>query len=157
MSTATPPKEWDQHAPSYDVRRREPLYMACIDAVVRELGVKPGDSVLDAACGTGLTIRQYLRPEVQVTALDFSRGMLERLPEGPRPVRGSITHLPLRGHAFAKVVCANALQHLGTVEDRARSVQELARVCRPGGRVVVSVHNLSVEKLRKGWKQEDAA
>src|SRR3954449_6597393 len=96
MSTVTPPAEWDQHAPTYDVRQREPLYMACIDAVVRELDVKPGDTVLDAACGTGLTIRRYLSPGIQVTALDISRGMLDRLPEGPRAVRGSVTYLPLR-------------------------------------------------------------
>src|SRR4051794_39731133 len=128
MSTVTPPAEWDQHAPTYDVRQREPTYMACIDAVVRELDVKPGDTVLDAACGTGLTIRQYLRPDVKVTAVDISRGMLDRLPQGPHAVRASIVHVPLRSGIYDKVVCANALQHLRAVEERQRSVQELARV-----------------------------
>src|SRR5205814_9237759 len=82
---------------------------------------------------------------------------LDRLPEGVQALRGSIAGLPLRDAAYTKVVCANALQHMRTLEDRVRTVRELARVCRPGGRVVVSVHNLSVDKLRKGWKQEESA
>jgi SAM-dependent methyltransferase len=58
---------------------------------------------------------------------------------------------------FDRVLCANALQHLPDLAERSAAVAELCRVVRPGGRVVVSVHNYSVPKQRAGWPKEGPA
>src|SRR5262249_15290554 len=49
------------------------------------------------------------------------------------------------------------LQHLPDPAGRRAAFAELGRVVRPGGRVVVSVHNYSVHKRRAGWPKESPA
>jgi hypothetical protein len=55
------------------------------------------------------------------------------------------------------VLCANALQHVPGAGLRRACVAELARVVRPGGRVVVTAHSWSLPKRRAGWPKEGPA
>jgi ubiquinone/menaquinone biosynthesis C-methylase UbiE/uncharacterized protein YbaR (Trm112 family) len=156
-------QQWDAHAPRYDEKRQHDLiYRASIDAAVQALNAEPGDAVLDAACGTGMTIKAYLRPGIRVVALDLSLESLRRLRaelDSPDVVflRGDLLTLPFAANSFTKVLCANAIQHLPQESHRRRCVQELARVARPGARVVVTAHNHSIPKVRKGWPKEGSA
>src|SRR5262245_58821357 len=73
-------RQWDAHAQRYDNgRQQDPTYMAGVETTVDALAACPGDNILDAGCGTGLTVRHYLRPEVRVTALDLSMESLRYL------------------------------------------------------------------------------
>lgn len=156
-------RQWDEHAPRYDEQRQHDLiYLASVDAAVQALAAEAGDMVLDAACGTGLTIKAYLRPGLRVVALDLSLESLRRLRaslDNPNVtyVRGDLQALPFAAGTFGKVLCANALQHLPDEAARRRCVAELARVARPGARVAVTAHNFSIPKRRKGWPKEGSA
>src|SRR5262245_23027836 len=160
---ASESRQWDEHAPRYDEKRQHDLiYQATIDAAVQALNAAPGDFVLDAACGTGMTIKAYLRPGLRVVALDLSLESLRRLRDGLNSpdvlyVRGDLQALPFAAGTFGKVLCANAIQHLPDDASRRRCVGELGRVTRRGGRVVVTAHNFSVPKRRKGWPKEGSA
>lgn len=150
---------WDHLAPSYDQREVDPVYMAAVSAVVRALSPKSGESILDAGCGTGIPLTRYLRPDLRVTALDFSQRSLEAmeaklLAKNVHFQQGDITELPFEDVSFDRSLCANTIQHLRTAELREKAVSELARVTRPGGIVVVSVHQWSIGKQRAGWKKE---
>jgi len=57
-------QQWDEQAPRYEEKRiTDPIYMAGIDAVVNNIGPDPKAFILDAACGTGLTIKNITDQE----------------------------------------------------------------------------------------------
>jgi SAM-dependent methyltransferase len=98
--------------------------------------------VLDVACGAGHAA-ELAAPHVrQVVGVDLTRALLdvgaERLRNaGVRNVllqEGNAAALPFVDDSFDLVFCRTALHHMADPE---RAVQEMARVCRPGGRVVV--------------------
>lgn len=56
-------------------------------------------------------------------------------------LKGAIEALPVENASFDVVLCAQVLEH---VDDPAQGVRELARVTRPGGRVLLSTHGTYV-------------
>lgn len=155
-------RQWDEHAAQYDESRvRDAVYVAGVDAAAHALAPRAGELVLDAGCGTGLSVRRYWYPEIQVVGLDLSLESLryQRRREHPpvELVRGDLTELPFPDATFDRVLCANALQHIPDENDRLRCVRELARVARPGARIIISAHNYSVSKQRAGYCKEGTA
>jgi SAM-dependent methyltransferase len=109
------------------------------------LGLRPGDGVLDVACGPGNFSRAFAGAVGEsglVVGLDASRTMLERAAEdtqrsGTRNlafVRGSATDLPFVDDSFDAVCCFAAL-HL--FDDPLAGLDEMARVITPGGRIAL--------------------
>lgn len=94
--------------------------------------------ILDAACGTGRHSRWLAELGHRVTGVDASPEMLDlarRNAPGVTFLRGDLTSLPLPDGAVTVAVCALALTHVPTLEP---AVRELARVVRPGGRLIVA-------------------
>jgi Methylase involved in ubiquinone/menaquinone biosynthesis len=153
-------RQWDAEAHIYDdCRRDDPIYSACVEAAVSALDAKPGDFILDAGCGTGMVLRHVLRPGIRAVAYDLSPESLRVCQQAMRGqavtfLTGDLSNLPFDPGYFGRVLCANTLQHVPTRELRIRCLAELARVVKPGGRVVVTTHNLSVAKKRMGWAKE---
>jgi ubiquinone/menaquinone biosynthesis C-methylase UbiE len=94
--------------------------------------------VLDAACGTGRHTVRLAELGHRVTGVDASAPMLA-LAAGKRRdvelVEGRIEALPFPSGNFDAAVCALLFDHLPRID---RAVGELARVVRPGGRVLIS-------------------
>jgi SAM-dependent methyltransferase len=112
----------------------------------------PASVVLDAACGTG-RYSQYLAGRGhRVIGVDRSGAMLEKAREklpGSEFREGDLEALPLEAGSVDAAVCALALVHLPEVD---RAIAELARVVRPGGRVIISdVHPFLV---LLGWQAQ---
>lgn len=133
-------REW---ARSYD-SARNPAF-ADLELIAELLHELPACDVLDAACGTGRHSRHLASRGHRVTGLDVSAEMLEHarreVPEATF-AQGSLTHLPFPPGSFDVTVCALALTHVADLE---AAIGELARVVRPGGRVVIAdVHPDSV-------------
>jgi SAM-dependent methyltransferase len=124
-------------AASYD-EVPNPLVMVEEPVVRRLLDDLPVGIALDAGCGTGRHAA-YLRGRGhRVIGVDASPEMLARARAklvGVDFHLGEITALPLAAASVDLVVCALALMHLA---DLGAAIGELARVVRPGGRVVVS-------------------
>jgi demethylmenaquinone methyltransferase/2-methoxy-6-polyprenyl-1,4-benzoquinol methylase len=110
----------------------------------RESGVGRGASVLDACCGTGdlaLELARTVGRIGQVTGLDFSAEMLQRAARKASRadaadvewVRGDATSMPFSDNSYAAATIAFGLRNL---PDPEAGLRELARVVRPGGRVV---------------------
>jgi ubiquinone/menaquinone biosynthesis C-methylase UbiE len=98
-----------------------------------------GTTALDAGAGTGAATRVLLSRGADVDAVDTSTSMLAELHRQTggrvRTVVGDVRDLPLADGRYDYAVAACVLNHLETPET---GVAELARVCRPGGRVVAT-------------------
>jgi demethylmenaquinone methyltransferase/2-methoxy-6-polyprenyl-1,4-benzoquinol methylase len=109
-----------------------------------EAAVGPGASVIDCCCGTGdlsLELARRVGPAGQVLGVDFSEQMLviarekagRGTPANVRFVAGDALDLPAGDDEFAAATVAFGVRNLADYE---QGFRELARVVRPGGRVV---------------------
>ena len=129
---------FDQAAAGWDAQlvRNE----AVIGQILDNAGIRPGVSVLDVACGTGVLIPDYLRRgAAQITAIDIAPEMVriarEKFPqENVRFVCGDAETAPL-GEGFDAIVIYNAFPHF---PDPERLVARLAALLAPGGRLTVA-------------------
>ncbi len=108
-------------------------------ATVALVGAEPGALVVDACCGTGDLALLFERSGARVVGIDFTAEMLahaERKSDGAALLfaNGDALRLPIR---TASADAATVAFGIRNVEDRTRGLAELARVVRPGGRVVV--------------------
>lgn len=107
------------------------------------LGLKSREKILDAGCGTGVFTVDLVAAGAEVVGLDISRPMLSFARKKTSgyaffPVQGDMQHLPFDDNFFDKVVSITALEFIA---DAKRAVDELSRVTRPGGCVVVATLN----------------
>lgn len=99
------------------------------------LGIGPGDRVLDLAAGTAVSTVELAASGAWCVAADFSVGMLSAGAGRPVPkVAGDATKLPFADGVFDAVTISFGLRN---VVDHVAGLREMARVTRPGGRLVV--------------------
>src|SRR3954465_15165526 len=99
--------------------------------------VGPGARALDVATGTGDLATTPARRGAEVVGSDFSEGMLERArakAPGLRWEHADALALPYGDDSFDAATVGFGARNFGDLE---RGLREMARVVRPGGRVVV--------------------
>ena len=108
-----------------------------------------GLTVLDAGCGSGRYLRELGDRGARVIGIDLSSAMLERARDTSRRVaRADIRALPFDAMTIDLVICGLALGDIGELE---LALTEIARVLRPGGRVIYSVVHPAGEAA--GWSR----
>ncbi|MGW0881529.1 class I SAM-dependent methyltransferase [Streptomyces sp. NPDC002671] len=121
--------DWDSRFPDDG-----PAYAAA----VADLGLRAGDRVLDAGCGTGRALpplRAAVGPSGVVVGADLTPAMLQAAARAGRDRDGQllladVAALPLRSGSLDAVFGAGLISHL---PQPAENLRELARVVRPGG------------------------
>lgn len=99
------------------------------------LNVKPGEKVLDLAAGTSVSTVELAKSGAWCVATDFSIGMLEAGSSRPVPkVAGDGMYLPFADNSFDAVTISFGLRN---ISDFRAGLREMARVTKPGGRLVV--------------------
>ncbi len=104
--------------------------------------VCPGAEVLSVGCGPGVILRSVanLDSSIRATGIDISRDRLQQARERNRDnsrlqfVCGDAQSMEFQSNSFDLVYCRMLLQYL---KEKERAVSEMARVCRPGGIVLL--------------------
>lgn len=96
---------------------------------------RPGERVLDLAAGTGVSTVELARSGAWCVATDFSQGMLRAgLSRKVPMVAGDALHLPYADEVFDAVTISFGLRNVVAYGE---GLAELARVTKPGGRLVI--------------------
>ena len=130
-------------APVYDLVYGVLLQPGRRTAMTR-LAPRPGERILEVGVGTAITARRY-PPGCRVVAIDVSEPMLRRV--AARLARQRLGHVGLCRMDAMRLAFDEATFDavyvpylLNVVPDPLRAAREIARVCRPGGRVVFLNH-----------------
>jgi SAM-dependent methyltransferase/uncharacterized protein YciI len=138
----TEPGPWNSVATGYDEEFFQQL-PAVIDKAIEVLGAPPESTVLDLATGPGTFAVPAARRFKKVVAIDFAEQMIRRL-RGHLESSGigNVETLVMDGHALmfedASFDAVASMFGWFLFGDRARSLSEIHRVLRPGGRVLVA-------------------
>lgn len=148
---------WDKAAAHYERFWKEPLAPA--QTLLMDLAaLRPGERVLDVACGTGLVTLNAARavgPEGEVIGTDLSDEMVTATREmAERESQPTITAermdaeaLDFPDDSFDVALCALGLMY---VPDPMEAVREMHRVVKPGGRCVIAVWG---QRNQCGWAE----
>lgn len=104
----------------------------------------PTGRILDVGCGTGTLAGRLAAAGYRVTGLDPSQGMLGVMAEAApavEAVRGDGGDLPFEDGTFDLAITVAALHHVADPAAVRATLVEMARVVRPGGRIIVWDHN----------------
>ena len=134
---------WNEIAKGYD-RTNTPTQMWVANEGLRRAGVRSGMKFLDVAAGSGALSIPAARLGAQVLATDQSPAMLEHLDARALKEGLTIETRVMDGHALE--LEDNAFDVAGSqfgvmlFPDMPRGIREMARVVKPGGRVLMNVY-----------------
>jgi ubiquinone/menaquinone biosynthesis C-methylase UbiE len=137
---------WDRAVTAYEAcwsAQLEPAHSLMLEMAA----LRPGERVLDVACGTGLVsfqIAAMVGSTGAVVGTDISGGMVETARRiaaergilNTRFERADAEQLPLADRSFDAALCGLGLMY---VPDPVRALGEMRRVLEPGGRVAAAV------------------
>lgn len=120
-----------------------------------QLGVSPGDCLLDVGCGEGRHCFGALERGARVVGLDLDtdslkkghgplRARAKQLTRSGAMLRGDAFRLPFADARFDRAICSEVMEH---VHDYRGAARELARVVRPGGTAAVTVPTATSEHI----------
>ena len=135
---------WDKAAGLYDLF--ENFYNGTVN---RQLSlevaamIEEEDRVLECACGTGMISKQIGPRCKELVATDFSVGMLKQAKKNLQHLpnvtvkKANIMQIKCKDNTFDKVVAGNVI-HL--LDDPKAALQELERVCKVGGKIIIPTY-----------------
>lgn len=156
---------FDQVASQWDQMRTSFFSEAVREKALEIAGVQAGQKAADVGAGSGFITEALLRRGIAVVAVDQSQEMLAEMKRkfpgaGVEYRQGETEHLPL---AAGEVDYAFANMYLHHVESPGRAIAEMARILKPGGRLVITdldEHNYEFLRSEQhdrwmGFKRDD--
>lgn len=134
---------YENLASVYDLVFGPTLHPGRIEAI-RKMTIHPGDNVLEVGVGTGINLSMY-PSSCAITGVDLSTPMLEKARErivnkglrNCRVLEMDAAHMTFPDESF-DIVYAPYL--ISVVPDPVKVVQEMRRVCKRGGRIIILNH-----------------
>jgi len=130
------------------------LFQQMLDLTLEEVAPRQGELILDIGCGKAVDGAHLSRSGALVVGVEPSQVMLQRarghLSEHNAHVllaQGIGENLPFKSNTFDKAMCKGALDHFLSPS---RTMDEIARVLKPGGEMVISIANFESLGFRVG-------
>jgi ubiquinone/menaquinone biosynthesis C-methylase UbiE len=139
--------EWsdDDVVPDVIYPNLEFLFHRMLHLTLEEVDPSHGELILDVGCGKAIDGSRLLKKGARVVGLEPSNVMLVRakeyLSENNAQValaQGIGENLPFKPHSFDKVMCKGALDHFFSPS---KTMEEIARVLKPRGEMIISIAN----------------
>ncbi len=151
-------ENYNKKAIWYDILEKIPELLG-INRIRKNLFRKASGDVLEVAAGTGNNLRHY--PEnCNLTLIDLSRGMLKIASQKARKQRIEVSiqemdaeSLEFPDNAFDTVVDSLSLC---TLTHPVQALREMARVCKPNGRILLLEHGRSSREGLARWQDRKA-
>ena len=156
MSGAEVRDYFDRIAPEWDRLRQGYFADAVRDEVVRQAQPRSDMQVVDVGCGTGFLAAAFAPLVAEVNCVDASPGMLDQAHErlrGHENVRFHLaegTSIPLPDGSVDLAVANMYLHH---TPDPGLAVREMARILRPGGRLLLT----DIDEHDEEWMRAEMA
>lgn len=154
-------KDYDVIAKEWSLTRSHPRAYQ----VAMTKKIKKGDRVLDLGCGNAVLYEILAGKSIDYVGLDVSSKLLnlakknislvKKRGEKARLIKGDIISLPFLKNKFDWVLSLAVLHHIPSQELQKKSAEEIYRVLRPGGRIVISVWNLYTIYAREKFKLDN--
>ena len=151
-------QSYNQYARWYDILEKLPEILG-ISRVRKTLIRKASGEVLEVAAGTGNNLRHYPK-DCKLTLIDLSREMLNIAAQKARKQRLEIStqemdaeSLEFPDNAFDTVVDSLSLC---TLTQPVQALREMARVCKPNGRILLLEHGRSTNERLAQWQDKRA-
>ena len=123
------------------------------EALTCQLGLQPETlSVLDVGCGGGILSEEFAKIDCRVTGIDPAAPSLETARKHAASEGLSIEYrqaggesIPFEENSFDAVICCDVLEHVNDLE---KTIQEVARVLKPGGMFCYDTINRTEESRK---------
>lgn len=148
--------EWsdDDVVPAVVYPNLEFLFRQMLGLTLEEVHPEHGELILDVGCGKAVDGAHLSKRGAAVVGLEPSNVMLGRAQEylSENNVQVALAQgigesLPFKAHSFDKVLCKGALDHFLSP---GQMMEEVARVLKPGGEIIVSIANFDSLGFRLG-------
>ena len=127
-------KVYNTIAKQFDNTRYRPW--TCVEEFLDTI---PKDSIIgDIGCGNGKNM--LYKDDCLNYGCDFSESLVNIcLQKGLNVICGDILNIPYKTESFDYTICIAVIHHLSTVEKRKKAIEELERVTKKGGKILVLV------------------
>ena len=149
---------YDKHAKWYDYLEKVPELLG-LNRVRKHLFREASGDVLEVAAGTGNNLRHYPK-DCTLILVDLSRGMLERASRkaGKQKLHVSIQEMDAESLGFSDNAFDTVVDSLSlcTLKQPVEALKEMARVCKPSGRILLLEHGRSSSERVGRWQDKRA-
>lgn len=156
-SHAKPTTSWGQVAAWYDdLLAKEGTFQkdVILPGILAMMQVRPGQKILDIACGTGFFTRAFARAGANVVGCDISKELVDLARRDSPALTFKVTPAEKLGiFAEASFDAATIIMAIQNIQKYQRAIVEAARVLRPGGKLyIVMTHPAFRVPRASGWK-----
>lgn len=117
----------------------ENIYDGIACELSERLRLSKEDSLLEVGCGNGLLLKRFKNQAKHVIGIDFSMEMVKQIKDSQiKTGQAEASNLPFKDCTFDKVVSHSIFHYFPNLKYAEDSVLEMVRVCKPGGRIVIS-------------------
>ena len=145
-------KVYNTIANEFDNTRYRPW--SCVESFLND--IPKGSIIGDIGCGNGKNM--LYRKDCTNFGCDFSEKLVSICQtKNLNVITGDILNIPYQDNVFDYTICIAVIHHLSTVEKRKKAIQELKRVTKKDGKILILVWALEQDKdsKRKFTKQEN--